>query len=86
MDLIRESSFAQYLAESALEQGIERGIRQSIQEVLALRFDPSAAQSFAADLESINDVQRLTHLHRAAIQAPTLEAFQRRFEAEEAGE
>ena len=94
MDLIRESSFAQYLAENAreeglkqgIEQGIEQGLRQSIQEVLALRFDPSAAQSFTADLESINDVQRLTHLHRGAIQAPTLEAFQRRFEAEEAEE
>ena len=38
MDLTRESSFAQYLAESAreqgLKQGIEQGLRQSIQEVL----------------------------------------------------
>ena len=61
-----ESSVAQYFA----EKGIKQGIRESIQEVLELRFQPEAAR-----LEAINDVQRLKQLHRAAIQVPSLEAF-----------
>ncbi len=61
-----ESSVAQYFA----EKGIKQGIRESIQEVLELRFQPEAAR-----LGAINDVQRLKQLHRAAIQVPSLEAF-----------
>ena len=83
MDLIHESSFAQYLAESAREQGIEQCLRFSIQEALAVRFDPGAAQSFAAGLEAIGDVQRLKQLHRAAIQVSSLEAFRHLVEADE---
>ena len=66
-----ESSIAQYFT----EKGIEQGLRQSIQEALALRFDPGTAQSFVARLEAIDEVQRLKELHRAAIQVPSLEAF-----------
>jgi predicted transposase YdaD len=83
MDLIRESSFAQYLAESAreegikqgIEQGIEQGIQESIQEVLELRFQPEGMHPLAARLAAIDDVQCLKQLHRAAIQVPSLEAF-----------
>ena len=67
-----ESSVVQYFA----EKGIKQGIRESIQEVLELRFQPEAASDpLAARLEAINDVQRLKQLHRAAIQVPSLEAF-----------
>ena len=66
-----ESSVAQYFA----EKGIEQGIRESIQEVLELRFQPEAVRRLAARLGAINDVQRLKQLHRAAIQVPSLEAF-----------
>ena len=90
MDLIRESSFAQYLAESAreegikqgIEQGIEQGIQESIQEVLALRFQPEDMHPLAARLAAIDDVQRLKQLHRAAIQVPSLEAFRHLLDAE----
>ena len=85
MDLIRESSFAQYLAENAreegikqgIEQGIEQGIQESIQEVLALRFQPEDMHSLASRIGAIDDVQRLKQLHRAAIQMPSLAAFRR---------
>ena len=83
MDLMRESSFAQYLTQQAreeareegIEQGIEQGIRESIQEVLELRFQPEAVRRLAARLGAIDDVPRLKQLFRAAIQVPSLEAF-----------
>ena len=79
MDIIRESSFAQYLTasarEEALKQGIEQGIRESIQEVLALRFQPEAVRGLADRLGAIDDGLRLKQLHRAAIQVPSLQAF-----------
>ena len=91
MDLIRESSFAQYLAESAreegikqgIEQGIEKGIQESIQEVLALRFQPEDMHPLARRIGAIDDVQRLKQLHRAAIQMPSLEAFRHLLDADE---
>lgn len=60
-----------------IEQGREQGIRHSIQAVLELRFGASAAQAFAARLASIDDVQRLDHLHRVAVQASKLEEVSR---------
>ena len=87
MDLIRESSFAQYLAESAreegIEQGIEQGIQESIQEVLALRFQPEDMHPLARRIGAIDDVQRLKQLFRAAIQMPNLEAFRHLLDADE---
>ena len=79
MDIIRESSFAQYLTQDAREEGREEGIEQTLQEnildVLTLRFDESAAQQFADRIEALDDVARLRQLHRAAIQVPSLNAF-----------
>ena len=91
MDLIRESSLAQYLAESAreegmkqgIEQGIEQGIQESIQEVLALRFQSADMHPLARRIGAIDDVQRLKQLHRAAIQIPSLEAFRHLLDADE---
>ena len=60
-----------------IEQGMEQGIRHSIQAVLELRFGASAAQAFAARLASIDDVPRLDHLHRVAVQASSLEEVSR---------
>ena len=61
-----ESSVVQYFTEKALEQGI----RESIQEVLELRFQPEAVRRLAARIGAIDDVPRLKQLHRAAIQVP----------------
>ena len=76
MDLIRESSFAQYLTQSAREEGIEQGIRRSIQEVLAIRFGEDVA-AWADRLDDIADVDQLEALHRAAVQASDLADFTR---------
>ena len=83
MDLIRESSFAQYLTQQAREEGIEQGIRESIQEVLELRFQPPAVLRLADQIAAIDDVPRLKQLHRAAIQVPSLEAFRNLLDADE---
>ena len=87
MDLIRESSFAQYLAESAREEGIEQGGRERaieyLLDVLAIRFALAASDPLAARIVTIEDVQRLKQLHRAAIQVSSLEAFRHLLEADE---
>ena len=97
MDIIRESSFAQYLLEQEIEenkeqwikQGIEQGIEQGereravedILDVLAIRFDLSTAHPLSARIAAIEDLQRLKQLHRTAIQVTSLEAFQQVLDA-----
>ena len=83
MDLMRESSFAQYLTQQAREEGIEQGIRESIQEVLELRFQPTAVRRLADQIAAIDDVPRLKQLFRAALQVPSLEAFKNLLDADE---
>ena len=103
MDIIRESSFAQYLAESAREEGIKQGIEQGIKQgveqgieqggreraiedlldVLAIRFGLAASDPLAARIGTLDDVQRLKQLFRAAIQVPSLEAFRLLLNADE---
>ena len=66
------------ILEQGIEQGIEQGLLESIREVLELRFGVGAAEPSATHLQAIGgDVQRLKQLHRAAIQAPDLDAFRR---------
>ncbi|MXX12607.1 MAG: hypothetical protein F4Z86_04025 [Gemmatimonadetes bacterium] len=87
--IMRESSFAQYIKQLGIEQGIEKGIEQGgrqraiedILEVLEIRFDLSEAHPLSTRIEAIEDLQRLKQLHRAAIQVPNLEAFQRVLDA-----
>ena len=95
MDLIRESSFAQYLAENAREEGMKQGIEQGIEQggreraiedlldVLEIRFALAVSDPLAARLGAIDDVQRLKQLFRAAIQVPSLEAFRLLLDADE---
>ena len=95
MDLIHESSFAQYLAESFREEFIEQGIKQGIEQggreraiedlldVLEIRFALAASDPLAARIGAIDDVQRLKQLFRAAIQVPSLEAFRLLLDADE---
>ncbi len=87
MALVGESSFAQYLTQSALEEGLERGIEQGLEQgiepggreflldLLALRFPADQVRPLADRIGAIDDVQRLKQLHRAAIQVPSLKAF-----------
>ena len=93
MDILRESSLFQSLTqqsrEEAREQGLEEGIEQgerrstteAILEVLEIRFDLSEAHPLSTRIAAIDDLQHLKQLHRAAIQAPNLDAFQRILDA-----
>ncbi len=85
MDLIRESSLFQSLTQQSREEGIEQGGRQrtieAILEVLEIRFNLSEAHPLSSRISAIDDLQRLKQLHRAAIQMPNLEAFQRVLDA-----
>ena len=85
MDILRESSFAQYLKQEGIEEGIEQGGRQraieDILDVLEIRFDLSEAHPLSTRIAAIDDLQRLKQLLRAAIQVPNLEAFQRMLDA-----
>ena len=87
MDLIRESSFAQYLAENAREEGIKQGGREraieDLLDVLAIRFGLVASDPLADRIGAIDDVQRLKKLFRAAIQVPSLKAFGHLLNADE---
>ena len=76
--IMRESSFAQYIK----QVGIQESIQESIQEVLEVRFDPDAANQFAADIRAIDDLQRLKQLLRSAARVDDLAAFQDMLDAE----
>ena len=93
MDILRESSLFQSLTqqsreearEEGIEQGIEQGGRQRAIEdllnVLEIRFNMPETHSLTARIAAIDDLQHLKQLHRAAIQVPNLEAFQRVLDA-----
>ncbi len=89
MDLIRESSLFQSLTqqsrEESFEQGREQGEKRStieaILDVLEIRFDLSEAHPLSTRITAIDDLQYLKQLHRAAIQLPNIEAFQRVLDA-----
>ena len=84
MDLIRESSFAQYLLAQEIEENKEQWIKQGereraiedILDVLAIRFGLSETHPLSARIAAIDDLQRLKQLHRSAIQVSNIEAFQ----------
>ena len=78
--IMRESSFAQYIKQLGIEQGIEQGERRStigaILEVLEIRFDMHETHPLSARIVAIDDLQRLKQLLRAAVQVSSLEAFE----------
>ncbi len=83
MDLIRESSFAQYLIEQEIEENKEQWIKQGerrstlagLLDVLEIRFDLDESDPLSARIAAIEDLQHLKQLHRAAVQVSSLEAF-----------
>jgi len=85
MDLIRESTRIQYLRhegiEECIEQGSEQGGRQraieDILEVMEIRFDLHEADPLSTRIATIEDLQRLKQLLRAAVQVSSLDEFER---------
>ncbi len=78
--IMRESSFAQYIKQQGIVQGIEQGGRERaieyLLDVLKIRFNLRETDPLSARIAAIDDLQRLKQLHRAAIQVVSLEAFQ----------
>ena len=87
MDIMRESSFGRLLArewkKEGLEEGREQALRDSIRDVLEIRFAMGATHPLADRLAAIGDRHRLKQLHRAAIQVDSLEEFRHLAEAGE---
>ena len=80
---MEHSFISEHFAAEALQQGIEQGIEQGarervlkdILEVLTLRLKPYAVTVFKPTLETIDDLDRLAQLHRAAVLTETLDDF-----------
>ena len=83
MDIIRESPVAQYLTQQGIEQGGRERAIEALLDVLEIRFALDAAEPLAARVRGMEDLQRLKHLHRAAIQVESLKAFQALLDADE---
>ncbi|MYD62858.1 MAG: Rpn family recombination-promoting nuclease/putative transposase [Gemmatimonadetes bacterium] len=83
--IMRESSFAQYIKQLGIEQGIEQGGRQraieDLLDVLEIRFDLSETHPLSTRIAAIDDLRRLKQLLRAAIQVSNLEAFEQALDA-----
>ena len=60
-----------------------QGFRESIRDVLEIRFAMGATHPLADRLAAIGDRHRLKQLHRAAIQVDSLEEFRHLAEAGE---
>ena len=85
---MHESTLVQYLTEKAtaeaLQEGRQEGRQEGIKtraiedilEALEIRLNPNIAHDFKSELESIDDLEHLRRLHRAAILADTSEDFQ----------
>ena len=90
---MERSSIFRHFATEVLQQGFEQGFKQGFEQgfkqgareralkdilqVLELRLQPYAATVFKPTLETIEDLDRLAQLHRAAILAETLDDFAR---------
>ena len=69
--------------EQGIQQGIEQGIEQGKKEqavvailtVLEVKFKSDVTEKLRPFLSAIDDLQRLDHLHRVAIQTSDLDAF-----------
>ncbi len=74
-ETMQQPSIAEYAAPIAREQGFKQGTRKSILEVLELRFGNDIAQTFKTSVESIDELQRLELLLRAAVKAENVDEF-----------
>ena len=78
---MRESPFYESVIQRGIEQGIEQGKKEyaveAIVTVLEARFQADVAEKLKPTLSTIDDLQRLDHLHRVAAQASNIDAFTR---------
>jgi hypothetical protein len=69
-------SLAEQLRHEGLEKGLEKGLQEGILEALEIRFD-QVPEGLREAITAIHDPTHLRRLHKAAIQAATLEDFTR---------
>ena len=80
---MQQPPIVEYVAPQAHEQGVQQGIQQGVREstrkhileILTLRLQGDAAQTFKPKLEAIDDLQRLEQLFGAAMKVESPEAF-----------
>ena len=72
-----ESSTYRYILQQGIEQGARESTIEGILEALEIQFRESGTQTLKPMLESIEELQRLKDLRRAAMQVPSLDAFKR---------
>ena len=75
MDLIRESSLFQNLTQQGIEQGVRERAIEYLLDVLEIRFNLDESDPLSTRIATIEDLQHLKQLHRAAVQVSSLEAF-----------
>ena len=72
-------TIADVLRQEGLEQGLTQGIlqnaRESVLEILDIRFGRIPA-TLTKQIQALDDPAFLKHLHRQAIQVDSLEAFE----------
>ncbi len=80
-ETMQQPPIVEYVAPQAREQGIQQGAKETtrkhILEVLTLRLQFDAAQTFKSTLEAIDDLQHLEQLFSTAMQVDTAEDFMR---------
>ena len=74
-EIMQESSIIQYFTEQGIEQGKKQYAVEAIFTVLDIRFQNSIAEKLKSFLETIDDLERLDHLHRVAAQASSIDEF-----------
>ena len=82
-EIMQESPFYQFVAQRNYEQGLREMSIKDIFTVLTERFPQSDVQPVEQALESIQDIDRLTELHRTAVKTPSLEVFLQTLNASE---
>ncbi len=85
--MMQESPFYELIIQRGIEQGIEQGSREmSVKHILSVlieRFPLEDVQPVAKALESIDDLDRLSELHRTAIQTSGVDTFLQELETSE---
>ena len=82
-EMMQESPFIEHLIQKYSEQGSREMSIKDIFTVLTERFPQSDVQPVEQALESIQDIDRLTELHRTAVKTPSLEVFLQTLNASE---
>ncbi len=70
-EIMQDSSVYQYI----IEKGERNNTVESILELLSIRFQIDTIEAIKSDIESIDSLQRLKQLFRAAAQVQNLDAF-----------